>query len=43
MADLPPVVFFDACVLYPAALRSLLMYMAVDRLFLLKYAGLSKR
>ncbi|MGC8552931.1 MAG: PIN domain-containing protein [Phycisphaerae bacterium] len=33
MAETSPVVFFDACVLYPAALRSLLMYMAVDGLF----------
>ena len=33
MAETSPVVFFDACVLYPAALRSLMMYMAMDGLF----------
>ncbi len=39
MAYSAPVVFFDACVLYPAALRSLLMYMAADGLFLARWSN----
>ncbi|MGC8540921.1 MAG: PIN domain-containing protein [Phycisphaerae bacterium] len=39
MAEPPPVVFFDACVLYPAMLRRLLMYMAVDHLFLARWSN----
>lgn len=39
MAEPSPVVFFDACVLYPAALRSLLMYMAVGGLFQARWSN----